>query len=156
MPTPLFVCDEECGSVTILPQDPERAVHVLKELIANKTIVPKGFEKAYFDNPYEVAPLELVCYDRTTKYNKINILAGFVADHTYVTFIDKIGADVMYNSKFVFEILDMFGFEYPDDVKAILKDKSRLCDENGIYSAQLVSGKEFSYKVGPKTEKIEF
>ena len=153
MPTPLYVCDDEFKSVTILPQDPERAVHVLRCLIRDKIINPKGFEKAYFDFPYEVAPLEIVCYNRTAKYSTINVLAGLVGSHTYVTFLDKIGADVLYNYKFTLEILDLFGFKYDDDVRELLKSSDKLCNENGIYSAQLVSGQYFTYTKNGKEIK---
>ena len=145
MPTPLYVCDDEFRSVTILPQDPERAVHVLKGLIKDGIIIPKNFEKAYFEFPYEVAPLEIVCSDSNVKYNKVYVLAGFICKHTYVTFLDKIGADVLHNYRFTCEILDLFGFKYDSYVKNILKNEAELCNENGTYSAKLVSGKHFSY-----------
>ncbi len=153
MPTPLYVCDDEFKSITILPQDPERAVHVLKCLIRDGFINPSGFEKAYFDFPYEVAPLEIVCNDRGAKYSTVNVLSGLVGANTYVTFLDKIGADVLYNYRFTFQMLDLFCFKYDDEVKEILKSADKLCDAHGIYSAQLVSGKYFTYRKNGKEEK---
>ncbi len=153
MPTPLYVCDDEFKSVTILPQDPERAVHVLKTIINEGIVVPRGFEKVYFDFPFEVSPLEIVSYDRTIKYNTINVLSGLVANHNYVTFLDKIGADVILNYKCTLQILDLLGIKYDDEVREILKSPKTLCDSNGIYSAQLVSGQYFSYTKNGKTTK---
>ncbi len=155
MPTPLYILDDEFKSVTITPQNPERAVHVLKCLIEDGTVIPRGFDKAYFDYPYDLAPLVIKSSDSTLKYTRINLVAGLVANHTYVTFFDKIGADVIFNSRCTFEALDLLGFKYNDKVISILKNDAELCDKDGIYSAKLLSGKYFSYMKNGKEYRID-
>lgn len=154
MPTPLFILEEDIKSITIMPQNPERAVHVVNELIKDKVIIPGDYDKAKFEFPGDVAPLEISGTVKNKKYNRIFVLCGFVAKHNYVTFRDKIGTDIIYNVDCVLKILDLLGFKYNDEIRSILKSEKKLCNEDGFYDALLVSGQYFVYKIGGKEYRV--
>lgn len=154
MPTPLYILDKDLKSITIMPQNPERAVHVVSELIKDGIIVPGDFSRAHFEFPGEVSPLEIFGAKGNQKYIRIFVLCGYVAKHNYVTFKDKIGTDIIYNVNCTLQILDLIGFKYNQQVKDILRDEKKLCDDNGFYNAYLVSGEYFAYQKLGKEERI--
>ena len=155
MPTPLYILDDDFKSITIMPQNPERAVHVVAELIKDKIIIPSDFNRAHIAYPGDVAPLEIVATGANKKYTRIFVLCGLVAKHNYVTFKDKIGTDIIYNVNCTLQILDLLGFKYNGKVKSILRDEKVLCDNHGLYDALLVSGEYFTYKKNGQENRVD-
>ena len=155
MSTPLYILDEDLKSITIMPQNPERAVHVVSELIKDKIIKPNDFDRATFSYPGEVAPLEISGTGANKRFRNIYVLCGLVAKHNYVTFKDKIGTDIIYNVNCTLQILDLMGITYNNKVREILRDEKTLCDEHGFYDALLVSGQYFVYKKKGKENRVK-
>ena len=138
MATPLFYLDEDLKSITVVSQSPERTLRVIDELIKDKVITPGEWTRARFELPCDVAPLEIRGHSK--KYKTIYVMAGYIGGHSYVSFKDPFGADSVYNANYTFKILEKLGFKLTDEMKALLRDDSQLCDKNGFYSAKLVNG----------------